>query len=640
VLQRILAKAVAVVTKDDVTNVCGTNNLCGGLGSGIESGIHAMKDLWDDEETEIVILVDAANAFNALDRQAALWNSRILWPRASLFLFNTYRGYARIFVRGVKIPVLRREGTTQGDPLAMMMYAVGVLPLVLGLKNTECYIQSWYADDSGCGGKMNPVRIWLDKLMVQGPKFGYYPEPTKSIAIVKDGFLEKAKEKFGDLGIEFVEASKILGGFLGKSDKVRELLTEKVHKWVESVEDLADAAVRYPQDAYTAFIKSLQCEWGYLQRAVESDAQEFEALDKVIQEISLPAVFGWQLRNWEYDIVKLPVNKGGLGIRSPSETCKRTHNISVDGTSVLVESVKSGAKFEVDDHVERLRAVKMAVTNEKYQKDSEQAELIIGNLPKKPRRVLERVVKENSSGWLSMGSSRKEGFDLSAEMFRDRLDIRNGKELKGLPTVCDGCGARLSLEHALNCKKGGNVKYGHDQMREECALLAEMAYGKVVMEPYLKDSTGAMITDKNLRADFMAIGVWERQRVAFFDNCIIDADAPSRFSRNTNSQTAMASAVRAKRRLYNEAWEDVRASITPLVCTADGAFDREFVAFQKRVAARLATKWQRPFSVLINYVRVRLRFALIRAIDLRIRGSRKRIHGTGFMDGAGLGLVF
>ena len=33
-------------------------------------------------------------------------------------------------------------------------------------------------------------------------------------------------------------------------------------------------------------------------------------------------------------------------------------------------------------------------------------------------------------------------------------------------------------------------------------------------------------------------------------------------------------------------------------------------------------------------------FALIRAVDLILRGSRKRIHGTAFADGAELGIVF
>mmetsp|Transcript_16912 Transcript_16912/g.21965 ORF Transcript_16912/g.21965 Transcript_16912/m.21965 type:complete len:91 (-) Transcript_16912:37-309(-) len=56
--------------------------------------------------------------------------------------------------------------------------------------------------------------------------------------------------------------------------------------------------------------------------------------------------------------------------------------------------------------------------------------------------------------------------------------------------------------------------------------------------------------------------------------------------------------------------------------------------FPKEVAARLATKWQSAYSVVMNYVRVKLQFALIRAVEVRIRRSRKRIHGTGSMDGA------
>ena len=55
---------------------------------------------------------------------------------------------------------------------------------------------------------------------------------------------------------------------------------------------------------------------------------------------------------------------------------------------------------------------------------------------------------------------------------------------------------------------------------------------------FLRDASGN-VRDKDLRADFMAIGVWERQRVAFFDNRILDAAAPSRFDRSTSYVTAM-----------------------------------------------------------------------------------------------------
>ncbi|CAM9998906.1 unnamed protein product, partial [Heterosigma akashiwo] len=73
--------------------------------------------------------------------------------------------------------------------------------------------------------------------------------------------------------------------------------------------------------------------------------------------------------------------------------------------------------------------------------------------------------------------------------------------------------------------------------------------GGVKKEPFLRDASGN-VRDKDLRADFLAIGVWERQRVAFFDNRILDADAPSRFDRNTSYGTAMRAAVQEKKTRY------------------------------------------------------------------------------------------
>ena len=50
----------------------------------------------------------------------------------------------------------------------------------------------------------------------------------------------------------------------------------------------------------------------------------------------------------------------------------------------------------------------------------------------------------------------------------------------------------------------------------------------------------------------MARSVLKRQRVAFFDNRILDADAPSHFNRNMSYMTAMRTAVREKKKKYQE----------------------------------------------------------------------------------------
>ena len=59
-----------------------------------------------------------------------------------------YRGNAKLCI-GEEYN-LSQEGTTQGDPLAMAMYAIGTLPLIHQLQGDV--LQSWYADDVAAGG--------------------------------------------------------------------------------------------------------------------------------------------------------------------------------------------------------------------------------------------------------------------------------------------------------------------------------------------------------------------------------------------------------------------------------------------------------------------------------------------------------
>ena len=94
--RRIVGKAVCMATRVDIEDLCGTDQLCGGIRSGIEGVIHAMNDLFAQHHDSVpgwgVLSVDASNAFNSLKHSALLWNARILWPHCSRFLSNTYRG--------------------------------------------------------------------------------------------------------------------------------------------------------------------------------------------------------------------------------------------------------------------------------------------------------------------------------------------------------------------------------------------------------------------------------------------------------------------------------------------------------------------------------------------------------------------
>ena len=86
-----------------------------------------------------------------------------------------YRNNVDLFITGVSIA--SQEGTTQGDPLAMAMYTLGILPLILAVA-THGAKQVVY--DATASGQLTNIRNWWDQLMTDGPSFGYHVNNEKS----------------------------------------------------------------------------------------------------------------------------------------------------------------------------------------------------------------------------------------------------------------------------------------------------------------------------------------------------------------------------------------------------------------------------------------------------------------------------
>ena len=144
VARRIIAKATITVLKPDLIEATAPLQSCAGLKGGIEASIHAMRKTFEDGETEGVLLVDASNAFNVLNRKAAIHNIQHTCPPLATFIRNIYTGEAELFLPASDEVILSREGTTQGGPESMGFYAVSTAMLSEpepGLKKI------FYADD-------------------------------------------------------------------------------------------------------------------------------------------------------------------------------------------------------------------------------------------------------------------------------------------------------------------------------------------------------------------------------------------------------------------------------------------------------------------------------------------------------------
>ena len=202
----------------DIQQVRNTYQLCTGQRGGCEAAIHAMRNFIENDNNDNVLFVDASNAFNALNREAAMRNIQVLCPSLANAVMNTYRLPPSLYVNGEAIT--SAEGTTQGDPLAMSIYAITILPLIMELEHT--LKQPWFADDAAAAGNLEAMKQWWDKLCKRGPKLGYFVNSAKNWLVVKESHLNQAKAIFCDSGVHVTTDGKsYLGSFI-RSDHMKD----------------------------------------------------------------------------------------------------------------------------------------------------------------------------------------------------------------------------------------------------------------------------------------------------------------------------------------------------------------------------------------------------------------------------------
>ena len=220
----------------DLQCVAGSFQLCASQIGGCEAAVHAMKQIFALPSVGGVLLVDATNAFNELNHQVTLRNVEVVCPVLAPILANTYQQDVLLFSGGNTI--LSSEGITQGDPLAMAMYAIRTLLLITQLQGIVK--QCWYADDSTSGGDLCRLRQWWDLLLLLGPRYGYFPNRVKSWLVMKEGAEDTARKVFADSDILITtDGHRCLGGVIGSEAFEQQLLLQNLHDWISDIKKLS-----------------------------------------------------------------------------------------------------------------------------------------------------------------------------------------------------------------------------------------------------------------------------------------------------------------------------------------------------------------------------------------------------------------
>uniref|UniRef100_A0A1X7T7L5 Uncharacterized protein n=1 Tax=Amphimedon queenslandica TaxID=400682 RepID=A0A1X7T7L5_AMPQE len=321
-------------------------------------------------------------------------------------------------------------------------------------------------------------------------------------------------------------------------------------------------------------------------------------------------------------------------IRNPVTTATAHYTASRSATEILINAITGITSFSPYDHVCQVLAARQHHSLSQREADNTLFTNTLTQLDGNYQRTITRA-RDSLSSWLNVLPTVWDNFDLSPNEFRDALCLRYAKPLLNLPHSCDGCCSPFTTSHALDCKKGGLVTLRHNEIRDVLHDVSSMAWSQVIKEPIVREAQSDL---EALVGDISIHGVWQSQSTCIFDVRVVDSDAPS-YVRKPPLQV-LKTAEREKKLKYQEACHSIHSNFTPLCMTVDGLLGPESNSFLKRLADRLSIKWDQPYSTVICWLRTRLSFALLRATNLCIRGTRSKIHSINTEDGAGITLNY
>ena len=151
-------------------------------------------------------------------------------------------------------------------------------------------------------------------------------------------------------------------------------------------------------------------------------------------------------------------------------------------------------------------------------------------------------------------------------------------------------------------------------------------------EPQLQPVTGDQLTHRTAnredgaRLDVVAESFWGNDRQsALFDVKVFNPFVPS--YRNTSLAQCYRKNELEKKRAYDQRIREIEhGSFSPLVFSTSGGMGATATVVYKRIATLIASKYGKPYSRTIHWLRCRLSFSLLRSAIRFLRGSRSSIH--------------
>lgn len=359
----------------------------------MEQIIHSLKLNWERHQDYDVYLVDAENAFNSIDRVNGLTEVKNHFPGILPFLSAMYLEDSNCWFHGktdMIANIKSDEGFHQGDVLSSWLYVLSLQPMlhlidqrVKAKFGPDChYEQFWYIDD---GTILAPRSVMLEIIKTirdEGPYYGYHinlkkgayligkcatgaealaarTEVCETVDIPLDKFaINPEHYDYNDEEVNTFNVNKygavVLGSPIGSDSYIKDELMCFVRDELETVaKNLIDH--ESVQERWILFTKSFMLKPLHLFKTISPrlTTEFINAIDLIGREIlcSMLDCSIDELSEQIIEVIKLPIEKGGLGLKDYADLGTAAYAASLHDNNILFGDMKLFETTEFIPHV-------------------------------------------------------------------------------------------------------------------------------------------------------------------------------------------------------------------------------------------------------------------------------------------------
>ena len=594
------------------------------------------------ENTNDTYLVqcDFINAFNEADRLAAFYEVLEHFPELAKWVSVCYGSEAALLLGG-KI-ILSSRGFHQGDPLAPLLFALLLLPVILlvvsHVPNLE--LNTWLLDDGILAGVKADIIKALQIIIEEGSRRGLRlstlytcPSDPKS-RVWCSASTEEVSDPLG-LGIPRIQEEGFI--HLGSPIGSHKFIEESLSAVVKKVGDIIDK-LHLLQDSHFEFVILRSClsipKVTYNLRTTPPSAATSKVwieFDILIRD-ALSKLLGCNLAENEWKQAQLPLHLGGLGFRGAPSHSSSAFLGSILRSEELIHQIlnlgrEGGAQNyplnmeEALAHLSIMLGEPSVLTFDQVQSESQKSlsyrldtrnhELFIQSLTSdRSKARLGSLGLPNAGAWLNVVPRKSLGLDFRSQEFRACVLYRLGVPLFSAEGPCPACSAPSDVhgDHAISCGSAGERISQHNLLRDAVyqtavtANLAPLREERAILPGTDARPADVLIPNWGVGPKDMAIDVTVVNPLRL-DLAQRSASEPG---------LGLKTAFNTKWRKYGETCDKEGITFCPFVLDTFGAWDSRAVSETKRLGQALARSTGQLDSEVVSHLFQRLSVLLMR----------------------------